>query len=80
MGGFSVAFTAQRAFRSPTDVNVKKSPSLISMVLNTPDERRSPLRGGSLKSRTVQLRMNGNFKRCYDLPRKFKQDFPTSIM
>jgi len=29
VGGFSVAFTAQRALRSPTDVNVvKKSPSV----------------------------------------------------
>ena len=51
----------------------------ISTVRNTPDERRSLLRGGSLKSGTVQLRMNDYFKRCYDLPRKFKQDFPTSI-
>jgi hypothetical protein len=68
VGGFSAAFTAQRALRSPTDVNVKKNPSLSPWCVNT-SERRSLLRGGSLKSRTVQLRVNGNFKR------KLKKDF-----
>lgn len=61
VGEFSVAFTAQASHRCPTDVNVKKTPSLITMMPNYPQERSSyPIRRESPTSPTVQLRTNGN--------------------